>query len=141
MKLKIKRLDPRAVTPTYGTDGAGCFDITAIERVYVAAGISLYKTGLAFEVPPGYILEVFSRSGHGFKDHTRLCNAVGVIDSDYRGELQVKLVRDDGGTDMPWPGDRVAQAKLTKTTKVEFIEVDELSNTERGIGGFGSTGK
>jgi dUTP pyrophosphatase len=140
MKLKIKRLDPRAVIPTYGTDGAGCFDITAITRDHVAPGISLYRTGLAFEVPPGYIMEVFSRSGHGFNDHTRLANCVGVVDADYRGELMVKLVRDDHETEMPWPGDRVAQAKLTRVTMVDFIEVDELSNTARGVGGFGSTG-
>jgi len=141
MKMRVKRLDPKAVIPVYATDGAGAFDITAITHKPVSRGIAMYGTGLAFEVPKGHVMLVFSRSGHGFRDHTRLANCVGVVDSDYRGELMVKLVRDDHDDEMPWRGDRVAQGMLVKLPSVEFEEVDELTETKRGTGGMGSTGK
>ena len=85
---------------------------------------------------------VYSRSGHGFKHDTRLANCVGVIDSDYRGELMVKLTY-DGAEDGPFiePGDRIAQAMIVPVSQVSFDVVDELSDTVRGSGGFGSTGK
>lgn len=141
MKLKVKRLDPRAVIPTYGTDQAACFDLVAITREYIAPGIALYCTGLGFDIPKGYMIEVYSRSGHGFNSHTRLANCTGIVDADYRGEVMVKLVRDDGLTDMPHVGDRVAQARLMPVVRADFIEVDELSETKRGANGMGSTGK
>jgi dUTP pyrophosphatase len=142
MQLKVKRLDPRAVIPKYQSDGAACFDLVAIERTYVGPGIAFYNTGLAFDIPKGYVLEVYSRSGHGFNHHTRLANSVGIVDSDYRGEVMVKLIRDDGHTwIMPEVGERVAQAMLRIVDQVEFIEVDELSETKRGANGMGSTGK
>ena len=135
MKVKIKKLHHDAVTPTYATKSAACFDLTATERHG-----DVFGTGLAIEVPDGYGLFIFSRSGHGFKDATRLANCVGVIDADYRGEIKIKLTRDDGGIVGPMIGERIAQGVLLPTPQVEFEEVDELEKTERGMGGFGSTG-
>lgn len=141
MKLKTKRLDPRAKLPTYATEGSACFDLTAITRE-VVNNTALYRTGLAFEIPKGHVMLVYSRSGHGFKNDMRLANCVGVIDSDYVGEVMVKLTHDSYGSYHDWPfvGDRVAQAMLVKLPTVEIVEVETLHETTRGTGGFGSTG-
>ena len=136
MKIKVRKLHPRAVLPTFATEGSAAFDLVAIKR-----DGQLYDTGLAFEVPQGYAMFVYSRSGMGFKDNTRLANCVGVVDSDYRGEVKVKLTRDDGRPVDAQVGDRIAQAVIMRLPKVELVEVEELSNTHRGEGGFGSTGK
>jgi dUTP pyrophosphatase len=141
MQLKVKRLDPRAVIPKYQSDGAACFDLVAIDSWSDYKGVTAYSTGLSFDIPQGYVLEVYSRSGHGFNMNTRLVNCVGIVDSDYRGEVVVKLIRDRGFHDMPQVGERVAQAMLRRVDQVEFIEVDELSETKRGANGMGSTGK
>lgn len=153
INLKIQLQHPNAKQPTYGTDGAACFDLYAatvsgVEATLQAApGFSvLAGTGVAFEVPEGYAMLVFSRSGHGFKNQTRLANCVGVIDPDYRGEVMVKLVTesyDECGGDDLWisPGDRIAQAMLVQVPRCEFEVVEQLTLTERGAGGFGSTGK
>jgi len=84
---------------------------------------------------------VFSRSGHGFKENTRLANCVGVVDSDYTGEVFVKLTRDDGQRLDVWPWDRVAQAVFLRVPKIEIIETENLKETKRGDAGLGSTGK
>jgi dUTP pyrophosphatase len=136
MKIKVKRLDPRAVIPTRGTDGAAGFDLTAISKEG-----PMYRTGLAFDIPDGYVMLVFSRSGHGFKENTRLANCVGVVDSDYTGEVMVKLTRDDGHRVSALPGDRVAQAVFLRLPKIEMEETETLKETKRGENGFGSTGK
>lgn len=143
MQIKVKKLDSRAVIPTYATDGSGCFDVRCIEgKILSTRSGEVFSTGLSFEIPKGYVLDVYSRSGHGFVNDVRLANSVGIIDSDYRGELKIKLTNDN-----PWhtcsvkDGERIAQCKLTLAPKVEFVEVDELSETERGTSGFGSTGK
>src|SRR5690606_14138784 len=94
-----------------------------------------FATGLAFEVPPGWVMLIFSRSGHGFNSNTRLANCVGVIDSDYRGEVKVKLTS-DGGFLKVYDGDRIAQAMLVPAVAVQLVEVDKLSATDRGEGGF-----
>lgn len=153
--LKVKKLHPEAKLPVYASEGAACFDLFAFEvdgirnqvfgkHVYSQEPVTC-STGLAFEIPPGWVMTIYSRSGHGFKNATRLANCVGVIDSDYRGCVQVKLTcdqADDDGTDPLFikPGDRIAQARLEPAPQVEFVEVDELSHTARGDGGFGSTG-
>jgi dUTP pyrophosphatase len=107
----------------------------------VAPGRSIVvDTGLAVEIPAGFVMLVFSRSGHGFKSGVRLANSVGVIDSDYRGEVKVKL-QNDGSTNFEvMPGDRVAQAMLLPVPVVSLEWADELSDTERGANGHGSTG-
>lgn len=158
MKLRIKKLHPNAVLPTYATEGAACFDLVAATVAgaqHIPSVIShdrpvVCDTGLAFEVPPGYAMLVYSRSGHGFKHDIRLANCVGVIDSDYRGTVQVKLTcdardYDDHGNDNPLytvkPGDRIAQAMVIPVPDVTFeLVAEQLSMTERGAGGFGSTG-
>ena len=142
MKVKVKKLHPDAVIPKYATEGAACFDLhTLTSSVVYMTNSTAFPTGLSFEIPPGYVMLVYSRSGHGFKNGIRLSNCVGVIDSDYRGELIVKL-HNDGNNHMPiTKGDRIAQAMVVPVHTVELEEVNELSDTERGEGGFGSTGK
>jgi len=145
VRLKVKKLHPDAQLPKYATAGAACFDLVALTMRAsspLAGNQHVYGTGLAVEVPSGWVLKIYSRSGHGFKHATRLSNCVGIIDSDYRGELLVAL-QDDSGSGAYLNvkmGDRIAQAMLERVESVEFVEVDELSETARGTGGFGSTG-
>jgi dUTP pyrophosphatase len=143
MKLNVMCLFPNSKLPRYATDGSGCFDIPFHRRYSVNYTSAVLGTGLAFEIPEGYTMLVFSRSGHGFKRDLRLANCVGVIDSDYRGELMIKL-RNDGEVGASVfefsPGDFIAQAMLVATPKVSIVEVQSLSDTSRGEGGFGSTG-
>ena len=141
MKLKVKRLSENAVIPKYATDGAACFDLVATSRKIGSDGTAIYETGLAFEIPKGHAMLVFSRSGHGFNEGLRLSNCTGVIDSDYRGPLMVKLQSDQSQPDWPRVGDRIAQAMLVKLPVVDLDEVEELTETKRGQGGFGSTGE
>jgi dUTP pyrophosphatase len=151
MLIKVKKLVPAAIIPKYATPGAACFDLHAViesvpfmknEVRYTEPWV--YSTGLAFEIPVGHVMLIFSRSGHGFNFDTRLANCVGVIDSDYRGEVKVKLTRDPRDELVPTlffnHGDRIAQAMVLPIEQVSFEEVTELSTTERGEGGFGSTG-
>lgn len=144
MNLLIKKLHPAAVIPQYATTGAACFDLHAIEVPDEGVTIGqdtphAFSTGLAFEVPPGWVMVVSSRSGHGFKSDVRLANCAGLIDSDFRGEVKVKLTA-DGAPFLVRNGDRIAQARLAQSPQVTFVEVDELSETERGANGYGSTG-
>ena len=141
--LKVKKLHPGAILPKYQTPGAACFDLHALSggRIKPCAGGATIDTGLAFEVPEGYVMLVYSRSGHGFKLGVRLANGVGVIDSDFRGSVMVRLINDHpcNAYDVN-PGDRVAQAMLVKIDQWCLVEVDELSDTARGANGGGSTG-
>jgi len=139
VKLKFKRLSSDAVIPKYATEGSACFDLVATKRT-IHGSTATYETGLAFEIPKGHVLMIYSRSGHGFNDALRLSNCTGVIDADYRGEVKVKLQADSLHPDWPRVGDRVAQAMLVKLPVVELEEVEELTETKRGQGGFGSTG-
>jgi len=142
MNIKVKPLSDLAKLPEYATAGSACFDIaTTSDGVDVTPGSSaVLKTDLSFEIPPGYVMLVYSRSGHGFKNGIRLANGTGVIDSDYRGELMVKLHNDSSRIFSINRGDRIAQAMIVPVQQVEFDAVEELSDTERGAGGFGSTG-
>ena len=141
MKIKVKKLDPESVLPTYATAGAACFDIRTIEAGKVPArGVCRLRTGLAFELPAGHVLNVYSRSGHGFNHGLRLSNVVGIIDSDYRGELIVSITNDSATAFEFEPGDRIAQGMIVLAPQVELVEADSLSETARGAGGFGSTG-
>lgn len=141
MDVKIKKLHKEAVTPKYSTDGAACFDIHSLTEGVVMPNAGLVcDTGLAFEVPQGHAMFVFSRSGHGFKQAMRLANAVGVIDADFRGQIRVKLTVDCQIPVTISKFDRVAQALILPVEQVNFIVTDELSSTDRGQGGFGSTG-
>ena len=148
MEIKIRKLHPDAMIPKYATIGSACFDICALiehdirKEIVDSTGPSLFRTGLSFEIPRGYSMLIFSRSGHGFNHDIRLTNCVGVIDSDYRGEVKVKLTSDsvDEGYLAVQHGDRISQAMIIPVPDVNFIEVDDLTATERGTGGFGSTG-
>ena len=143
MEVMFKKLHEDAKMPEYATEGAAAFDLFACgESVQFAKrGESMvFSTGIACAVPAGFVMLVFSRSGHGFKHGVRLANCVGVIDSDYRGEIKVKLTCDGDKAVTFKPGDRVAQAMIVPCPKVTLLEVEELDETERGEGGFGSTG-
>lgn len=139
--LKVKKLVAHAAYPQYATAGAACFDLkTSITQpLKIEAGSSaIVPTGLSFEVPEGFVMNVYSRSGHAFKHNVRLANCVGVIDSDYRGELLVKLTA-DGVAYTVQPGESIAQARLEQLFRAVFVPVTFLSETARGLGGFGST--
>ena len=141
MILQFKKLHPEAKAPIYATEGAACFDITTVEAGRVPAYLShTFPTGLAFEIPEGHVMLVFSRSGHGFRNGLRLSNAVGVIDSDYRGELMVKLHNDSPIGFEFEPGDRIAQAMIFPIPVVHIEEAETLGDTARGESGIGSTG-
>ena len=144
MNVKIKKVHPEAKTPVYGSAGAACFDLYAariVDTDFENGRTVTYGTGLHFEVPEGHVMMIYSRSGHGFKQGIRLANGTGVVDADYRGEVLVKLTkRSSDVIGMPCVGERIAQAMIMPVEQVSFEETDELSNTERGEGGFGSTG-
>ncbi len=142
MKIKLKKLDHRAIIPGYAHEGDACFDLHSLEGGEIGAHSSLtVRTGLAFEIPSGHVMLIYSRSGHGFKNGIRLVNAVGVIDAGYVGEVAIGLRND---TPLPFSfdaGARMAQAMVIKVQGIEFEVVPELSETERGVGGFGSSGR
>lgn len=142
MEINIKLLHVKATLPTYATDGSGAFDLYASAYGEVASrGSQIFDTGISVKIPDGHTMLVFSRSGHGFKYGLRLSNCVGVIDSDYTGEIKIKLHND---TAIPYyftTGDRIAQALIVATPKVQFVQVDHLEATDRGDRGFGSTGE
>lgn len=141
MNVKIKKLHKDAIVPTYGTEGSACFDLYSTEDVVLREfDKRTVKTGLAFEVPRDHVMLVFSRSGQGLSNGIRLSNCVGVIDSDYRGEVVVSLTKDSQYSYMVSKGDRIAQAMIIPVQQVVFSVVDELSDTARGTNGFGSTG-
>ncbi len=141
VQLKVKRITDTATIPKYAHYGDACFDIYSDGIVEIGDSWQVHATGLKFDIPDGYAMMIYSRSGMGFNSNTRLANCVGVIDSTYVGEVKVKLSCD---TDVPTIyhfGDRIAQAMLIPVPDVELIEVDEIGDTVRGDGGFGSTGK
>ena len=146
MRLKIQQLDPRAIMPRYATQGAACLDLHAIvDREFRAEAVPpgqarTFRTGLAFEVPAGHVMMIYSRSGHGFNHGVRLANGTGVIDADYRGEVMVRLRNDGDQPLLVEHGSRIAQAMILPIPRIEFELVDQLTPTERGAGGFGSTG-
>ena len=148
LPLKIKLLTDaegkQPPMPKYATEGSAAFDLTAFirEPVTVApGGLCKIPTGIALEVPEGYAAFVFARSGLGIRHGICLSNGVGVIDSDYRGEIAVGLCNVSGETYQILPGDRIAQVALLPVWQAQFIPADTLSETKRNTGGFGSTGR
>ncbi len=144
MKAGIKKLNDKAVIPTRGTDGAAGFDIYVLsdEKISIMPGENvMLHTGLSFEIPEGYFGGIYARSGLASKKSLRPANCVGVIDSDYRGELMIPLHNDSSEERIIEPGERIAQMIIQPYLNVEFEERDELSDTERGHFGFGSTGQ
>ena len=141
LNVKIKKLHKDAVIPKYETSGAVGMDLTAVSKSYDEFGNVVYGTGLAIEIPDGYYADLRPRSSVSKYDLV-LANSVGTIDSDYRGELVLKFKRyseKNAYFNTYEIGDRIAQIIILPYPKINFIEVEELSNTERGNGGFGST--
>ena len=144
MKVKIKKLNENAIIPTYGTEYSAGADLYALldSSVEIAPHETTFiHTGISVEIPEGYCGLIFARSSMGAKRGLAPANKVGVIDADYRGEIMVALHNHGEKTATVEPGERVAQLAIVPFLKAEFEENDELSNTERGVGGFGSTGK
>ena len=144
MEICIKKLTETAQIPMRGSDYAAGYDLYADiqEKVCVTPHTSVkIPTGLALEIPEGYFGAVYARSGLACKESLRPANCVGVIDADYRGPVMVVLHNDSDQTREIIPGERVAQLVIMPFLPVLFKEVDDLSQTIRGEGGFGSTGK
>jgi dUTP pyrophosphatase len=141
MKVRIKKLNENAVIPTYAKDGDAGMDLVATRIISNTTFDVSYGTDLAMEIPNGFVGLVFPRSSIR-KYELALSNSVGVIDSGYRGELQATFKKTNGLDSLAYKvGDRIAQIMIIPYPPIEFDEVNDLSDTERGDGGFGSTGK
>ena len=143
MEVKIKKLKPNAVIPTYAKDGDAGMDLVATSIISDTPEQITYGMGIALEIPKGFVGLIFPRSSVR-KTRLMLSNCVGVVDSGYRGELQATFnkVNYDSVSENDYKvGDRIAQIMIIPHPTIEFEEADELSDTERGEGGFGSTGK
>lgn len=151
MEVKIKKLHPDAVIPAYAKAGDAGMDLTAVSKYFDEYGNLCYGTGLAFEIPKGYVGLIFPRSSI-CKNQLLLSNSVGVIDSGYRGEVSFKFKPSScfpsALYDADWEqngaykvGDRIGQMIIMPYPHIEFVGVDELSETERGTTGYGSSGR
>ena len=143
-KIAVKKLDERAVVPTYGSEFSAGADLYALieESVSFAPNeTKLIPTGLAMEIPVGYAGLIYARSGLALKRGLAPANKVGVIDSDYRGEVMVALHNHSDKMQTIEPQERIAQLVVTPFLKAEFMESETLGETLRGEGGFGSTGR
>ncbi len=144
MKIQIQKLKENATVPTRGSVHAAGYDLYACleNEVQIGAGETVkIGTGLSIAVPEGYFGAIFARSGLAAKEGLRPANCVGVADSDYRGEYIVALHNDSEAVRTVTPGERIAQLVVMPYLSVEFEEVAALDETERGAGGFGSTGR
>jgi dUTP pyrophosphatase len=142
--LRVKRVSPTAILPKQQTAGAAGIDLCADlpEDVVINPHETvMISSGLAFEIPAGYFGAIYARSGLSTKRGLRPANCVGVIDSDYRGPVGLPLHNDTDEVRVVQPGDRVAQMVIQEAFGVILEEVEELSETDRGSGGFGSTGR
>lgn len=148
MQVKVKKLVPEAVVPKYAKAGDAGLDLTAVSHGFeqndAGRKMQVYGTGLAFEIPEGHVGLIFPRSSIS-KTRLTLTNCVGVIDSGYRGEVKFKFAIDDGARPTAENnykvGDRIGQLIIIPYPQIELVESEELSDTERGSGGFGSSGK
>ena len=143
MKVNIKKLNENAKMPTYGSEyaaGADLYAATDCDTVILPNETKLIGTGLSIEVPEGYGAFIYARSGLASKRGLAPANKVGVVDADYRGEIMVALHNHSSEPQTVSAGERIAQMVIAPFLKAEFCEVDTLSSTVRGEGGFGSTG-
>lgn len=161
MNIKVKKLHPDAIIPNYMTAGAAGFDLYAVENCIIYPGErAKLPLGLSFEIPEGYVLYICMRSGIGFKTTLRQSNGIGVIDSDYRGEVSMlfdniskphrkfffrhpphwNINANRSGTYVIRKGDRICQGIIAPVIQANFIQSEALTETERGSGGFGHTG-
>ena len=136
MQVKIKKLHTAAIIPTYAKPGDAGMDLYATEAFEDDKWVT-YRTGISLEIPAGYVGLLFPRSSV-YKKNQRLANSVGVIDSGYRGEILLKYSKSDNQYAV---GDRVGQIIIMQHPLIEFVEADDLQATDRGVGGFGSTGE
>lgn len=142
VNVKIKKLDDNAQIPEYQTEGSAGFDFHSAEDVIVDRNCTvLVKTGLSFEIPEGYEMQVRPRSGLALDKQLTVLNSPGTVDSDYRGDVGVIIHNSGNRAQQIEIGDRIAQGVIKKVEKVTFNEQAELEKTERGQGGFGSTGE
>lgn len=142
MRVQIKKIHPDAVVPKYQTAGAAGVDLCSVEDVTIGEGDkALVATGLSMAIPHGWEGQVRPRSGLAAKSALTVLNSPGTIDSDYRGEVKVILVNHGHGVFHVRKGDRIAQMVFALVGRAEFAEVEDLESTDRGAGGFGSTGK
>ena len=142
--INIKKLDEKAVIPTYGSEYAAGADLYACldEAITIEPGQTvMVHTGIAVEIPEGFAGLVYARSGLACKRGLAPANKVGVVDSDYRGEIKVALHNHGKEAQTVEKGERIAQMVIAPYLSVNYEEADELSETERGEGGFGSTGR
>lgn len=138
MQIKFKKLVPEAIVPKKGTEYSAGYDLTAVSVTYLPSGRIKYGTGIAVEIPDGHVGLLFPRSSV-YKTGTMLANSVGVIDADYRGEIMA--IFNNCNERSYQVGDRIVQLIIMPYPSITYIEVDELSTTVRGNGGYGSTGK
>lgn len=141
--VNVKKLRDNAIIPTQGSKYAAGYDLyAAIDTpITIKSGETVkIGTGLAFELPEGFFAGIFARSGLATKQGLRPANCVGVVDCDYRGEVIVAIHNDSNRDAVIAPGDRIAQMILLPYQSMEFTEVSDLSETDRGDGGFGSSG-
>jgi len=140
MIVKFKKLSPLAVIPRYSKPGDAGMDLTAASKIDNTTFQCTYGTGISVEIPEGYVGLVFPRSSIR-NTELILSNSVGVIDSGYRGEIQATFIKTNGLGSWDYKiGDRIAQLIIIPYPQIEFEEVEELSQTDRGTGGFGSSG-
>lgn len=141
LKMGVKFVNDNASFPVKASEDAACYDIVLPDDVYIAPhSVKLVGTGLAFDIPKGYRVDVYLRSSIAVKTNARLANSVGKIDADYTGEVKLALENIGGVPVRFYRGERVAQFEINKVTDVTLEEVAELKETERASGGFGSTG-
>ncbi len=141
VNVRFKKLDPKAQVPSYGSAAAAGADLYALTGAVLQPGqTALMHTGIALEIPEGYAGLIYARSGLATKRGLAPANKVGVIDADYRGEIMVSLHNHSSQVQSVEAGERIAQLVVTPFLRVEFDETDDLSDTARGAGGFGSTG-
>lgn len=142
MTLKVKRIHPDAVIPAYAHEGDAGMDVRSVADMTIpAGGRALVPTGLVFMLPPGWEAQVRPRSGLALKSGVTVLNTPGTIDSGYRGEVGVILFNASSAEFHVGKGDRIAQVVVAPTTRAEIVETDSIDETERGSGGFGSTGR
>lgn len=144
MKLFFKKIDPRATVPTYGSELAAGADLRAIldEPILIKPGETVFlHTGLAIALPEGYVGLIYARSGIACKRGLAPANKTGVVDADFRGEIMVALHNHSTSEQTVEPNERIAQMVITPFLHCEYEEVNDLDDTSRGNGGFGSTGR
>ncbi|MBP3348411.1 MAG: dUTP diphosphatase [Clostridia bacterium] len=140
--IRMKKLDERAIVPTLGTPYAAGADLYTVEGATIPSGGTAWLgTGICIEIPEGFVGLIFARSSLGTKRGLAPANKVGVVDSDYRGEIKVVLHNHSDQTQTVEQGERIAQLVVVPYLAMAFEEVDELDETGRGTKGFGSTGK